>query len=126
TAPAFCALRILVENVQTPRDSSAIMPVRFVEIGSHAMLSPVGAFVGAPVKTASGAVRSLVTVAKSPVTPAAVMPSTVIGVAMMCPTVEAPAVSARAAEPGDSIVEWPGPELPAAPAPTMFGRERGV
>ena len=58
--------------------------------------------------TASGAVRSLVTVAKSPATPAAVMPPTVIGVAMKWPTVAAPAVSARAAEPGDSIGVVPG------------------
>src|SRR5512134_707854 len=120
TAPAFCALRIFVEKVQTPREINAILPVKTVASGAHAVLSPVAAFVGASVTAPNGAVRSLSTVAKSPATPAAVTPPTVIGVPMKCPTDAAPAVKARAADPGDSIVRPPAgggrPELPAATA----------
>ena len=101
-APAACALRILVENVHVPRAISAIMPVRlFAGKAEHAVLSP---FTPPPETTPSGAVRSALTVAKSPAAAPYVFPPTVTGAPMKCPTVEAPAVSARAADPGDSIV----------------------
>src|SRR5215471_18952102 len=113
TAPASCALRILVENVHAPRVTSAIAPLRLpAGNAAHAVLRP---FTPAPKTTASGIVRSEATVAKPPIAPANVgPPNGVMGAPMKCPTVAAPAVSARAADPGDSTVKWPGPELPAA------------
>ena len=52
------------------------------------------------------------------------LPVTVTGVPTKCGTVLAPAASARAADPGDSTVKWPGPEFPAATAKTMFASSR--
>jgi len=43
------------------------------------------------------------------------------GAPTKCGTVVAPAVNARAADPGDSTVKWPGPELPAATATDHIG-----
>src|SRR5712671_2154209 len=116
-APAFCAFRILVENVHVPRERSAILPVSEpLASAEHAVPREV------PESTApSGAVRSAVTVAKSPdAAPMEGLPLTVTGVPTKCGTVLAPAASARAADPGDSTVKWPGPEFPAATAKTMF------
>src|SRR6266478_8294743 len=62
TAPAFCALRILVEKVQVPREMSAIFPL------SDPAASAVQAMLRAvpEVTTPKGAVRSAVILAKSP------------------------------------------------------------
>ena len=76
-APASCALRILTENRHVPRLISAILPVRLPAASAvHAVLSDV------PLRTTpSGAVRFDDTFAKSPDTPAYVLPPTVIGAA---------------------------------------------
>src|SRR5947207_2581917 len=101
TAPAFCALRILEEKEQIPREINAILPV------SEAPGSAVQAVLRAvpEVTTPSGAVRSVFTVAKSPARAANVRVPIFTGVPMKCGTVLAPAVRARAAEPGDSTVK---------------------
>src|SRR5690242_12050769 len=111
-APAAWALRIFVEKLHAPRETSAICPVRLVASAEHAVESP---FV-VPATTASGAVRSAVTVAKSPAMPGYVDPAAVMGVPTRCPTLAAPAANALLPEPGDSTVKRPGPELPAATA----------
>ena len=66
TAPAVCALRIFVENVQAPREINAILPVR-LPAGSAEQ-----AVLSAPLlsTTPSGAVRFDETLAKAPDTPA--------------------------------------------------------
>ena len=69
TAPASCAFRIFSENVQTPREISAISPTRLPAAGLfalHAVLSPLG--VPVPVTTPNDAVRSAATVGNSPAT----------------------------------------------------------
>src|SRR5882724_2630324 len=96
-APASCAARIFVEKLHVPREINAIFPAR-LPAGRAAQARP-----RPPVlfeTTTNGAVKSLVTTAKSPLA--------------------APAVSARAAEPGDSTVSRPGPLLPAATATTIL------
>src|ERR671931_2362869 len=109
-APASCAFRILTEKRQPPREIRAILPVRLpAGRAEHAVLRPLVV----PATFASVAVRSEVTVAKSPDAAGTVRPPAVTGVAMKCPTVAAPAVRARSALPGDSIVFRPGPLLPA-------------
>ena len=61
------ALRILVENVQVPREISAILPVRLPGASAvQAVPIPVTGFVAPSSTTSSGAVRSCVTVANSP------------------------------------------------------------
>src|SRR3954447_22610928 len=110
TAPAVSALRIFCENVHEPREISAILPARLpAGRAEHAWLRAVPSST-----TPSGAARVADTVAKSPATPGYAFPPTLIGAATKGPTVKAPAVSARSAEPGDSTVKWPGPLLPAA------------
>src|SRR6266446_4003340 len=120
-APAFCAFRILVENVHVPRETRAILPVSEEAASAlQARLSEVPEST-----TPSGAVSSVVTVAKSPeAAPMEGFPVTVTGVPTKCGTVLAPAPRARAADPGDSTVKWPGPEFPAATAKTMLAWSR--
>src|SRR5690348_8016565 len=100
TAPAFCALRILVEKVHVPREMSPILPVSEPAASAeHAVLSEVPEST-----TPSGAVRSAVTVAKSPEAAPkddGGVVASVTGVPTKCGTVLAPAASARAADPGD-------------------------
>src|SRR5581483_7173304 len=76
SAPAFCALRILVEKVQAPRAIKAIWPVRLppgrAEQAVFKPLMPV------PLTAARFAVRSLETVAKPPEAPATVSAPLVI------------------------------------------------
>src|SRR5215831_21256165 len=116
-APAASALRSLAENVQLPRVIKAIIPVRlFAGSAEQAVFNP---FV-VPVSTASGAVRSAVTDGNSPITAPYVFPWLVTVAPTKCGTELAPAVRARAAAPGDSIVPNPGPSLPAAIATTML------
>src|ERR687885_327881 len=94
-APAFCALRILDENVQLPRLTRAILPVSD-PAGSalHARLSDV------PERTAwSSAVKFDETTAKAPVAAPTVLPPAVTGAPTKWFTVLAPAVRARAADP---------------------------
>src|SRR2546428_12149310 len=99
TAPASCALRIFVEKVQEPREINAIIPGR-LPAGSveqpRPRLLPSNT-------TPNGAVRSAVTVAKLPASAPNVLPPTMTGEPMKCPTELAPAVRARAADPGDSM-----------------------
>src|SRR5919202_299865 len=98
TAPAVCALRIFVEKVHVPREISAILPVRLpAGRAAQARLSELPEST-----TPSGAVRSAETVAKSPEAAPNVAPPTTTGAPIKCGAVLAPAVSARAAEPGDS------------------------
>src|SRR6266478_7456603 len=61
TAPASCALRILVENVQVPREMSAIFPVS--DPAGNAAQAKLRAV--PEVTTPKGAVRSIFTGAKS-------------------------------------------------------------
>ena len=66
-APAACALRIFVEKEQVPRETSAISPDRLPGASAEqAVLRPVVGSVAPSVRTASGAVKSSVTVANSP------------------------------------------------------------
>src|SRR5207237_7814104 len=96
TAPAFCALRILVENVQVPREMSAIFPL------SEPAASAVQAVLRAvpEVTTPKGAVRSVFTVAQSSAAAPNTRPPVVTGAPTKCGPVLAPAAPARAAEPG--------------------------
>src|SRR5690242_19671392 len=88
--------------------------------GAHALLSPFTV----PATAASGAVKSALTTAKSPVAAPYVWPDAVTGAPTKCGTLLAPADSARGADPGDSTVNKPGPELPAATATTMLASSR--
>ncbi len=101
TAPASCALRILIEKVQVPLDSTAMFPLR-LPAGKALQALPSPPIV--PVTTPRGAVKSASTVAKSPEARPIVVAPKVNGAPTKCGTEDAPAVSARAADPGDSIV----------------------
>src|SRR4051812_19352714 len=98
-APACWALRILTEKEHVPRERSAILPATEEETAEQAVSRPP---TPDPEVTASGAVRSLVTVAKSPAAaPNAVgLPAMVTGVPTKWGTVLAPAVRADWADPG--------------------------
>src|SRR5829696_290137 len=101
TAPASCVDFTLAEKTQVPRETTAILPVRLpAGSAAHAVLRP---FV-VPETAASGAVRSDWTTAKSPVAAPYVVAPTRRAAPTKWPTVLAPAVSARCAEPGDSTV----------------------
>src|SRR5688572_1985294 len=119
TAPADCTLRILTEKAQTPRETRAIFPTSEFA-GSAAQASP--STPAAPVTTPKGAVRFVLTTAKSPTAApyGVAAPSVVTTAPTKWGTELAPAVKARTADPGDSIVNSPGPELPAATATTML------
>src|SRR6185503_309452 len=106
-APAATAFRILTVKAHVPRETSAILPAR-LPAGSAEQAMPRPPTVGALVTTPSGAVRSSLTVAKSPAAAPTVLAPLVTGAPTKCGTVLAPAVSARAAEPGDSTVKRPG------------------
>src|SRR5437867_8051272 len=97
TAPAACALRILVENVQSPRAMRAIFPARLPEgSAEQAVLRLV------PLNTtASGAVKSDSTVANSPIAAAYALPPTGTCAPTKWGAVLAPAVSALPAEAAD-------------------------
>src|SRR5204862_281014 len=66
----------------------------------------------------------LLTTANSPLAAPKVLADTETGAPTKWGTVVAPAVNARAADPGDSTVKWPGPELPAATATTILAWSR--
>src|SRR5712691_1457721 len=99
--PAACTLRIFVENVQVPRATRTTCPVKLPERALHALLRPAAP---SPEVAASTAVVSAETVANSPVAALNVPLGALICAVTKWPTVDAPAVSARVAEPGDSIV----------------------
>src|SRR5215213_185761 len=101
TAPAACALLIFMENVQAPRERTAIIPARLLA-GSE--LQAVPSPPTEPVTTPRGAVRSALTVVKSPDANPIVVALKLNGAPTKCGTVDAPAVNARAAEPGDPTV----------------------
>src|SRR5205085_4003224 len=95
TAPASWALRIFTEKAHAPRVTSAILPVRLpAGKAAQAVFRP---FTPAPVGTPRGAVRSLVTTAKSPLEAPYTWPPTVTGAPIKWFTELAPAVNARAA-----------------------------
>src|SRR5207247_4353788 len=96
TEPAFCAFRILVENVHVPRGMSAIAPARPLR-AEQPLLETTDS---GPLTAADGP--------NWPTAAAKLAPPTVTLIPMKWPTVTAPAVSARAAAPGDSTVLKPG------------------
>src|SRR3954471_24534854 len=77
TAPAVCAFRNLVENVQPPRVIRAILPVRLPAASAeHAVFSPL---MPDPVTTFNGAVSGAATFGNSPGSPAYVPDGASIG-----------------------------------------------
>lgn len=115
-------MRIFSENVQPPRETSAMAPVREPAAGG-AVLHAVDSAV--PARTAfKGAASGAAGTGKSPAAVANVVPPVVSEIPRKCPTEAAPADRARSAEPGDSTVRCPGPELPLATATTMSARSR--
>ena len=107
----------LVEKVQM-RERSAILPGRSVESAPQAV--PARGRVDRGFSQTPRSVKVARHEREVPLTPAAVTGPTVIGLAMMTDAA-APAVSARVADPGDSIVKWPGPELPGRPPRRPIG-----
>src|SRR5215210_6338813 len=91
SAPAFCAFRIFAENVQVPREMSAIVVPGVVMAGraEQAWLRLVPDLI-----TTNVPVRFSFTVGKSPAAAPYVFPPTVTGEPMKWPTVDAPAVNA--------------------------------
>src|SRR5712691_671282 len=120
TAPAFCALRILVVKVHTPRSITTILPAWVpAAIAVQARVAALGSVAAAKLfQFASVALTAGLNGLKSPTAAWNVFEAAVTGIPKKWSFADAQAVIASAAWPGLSTVFAPGPELPAAIATT--------
>ena len=78
-APALCAFRIFVENVQVPRSSTTMLPAKGVPVtAAQALVAPAES--AGLLQFASGAVTAGLKLLKSPTAAANVVAATMIGI----------------------------------------------